>query len=340
MTCMINRAAPFVTTLSVLAFMAWLGLSTRDVGRPDGYGGNPLADSTNAESRSRCGLPVGWRVADPDPRFGLSRAEVEAATRQAADLWEDAAGRRLFTADIPDGLPVRLVYDHRQVRTEERLRAEGIVREEDEILDRETIEISSAWEAHHDALASHLSERTALAEAIADHNQAARAWNDRGGAPDSVMAEMADREQRLRTLEGRLSSAARRLESDERALRVAEAELMTRVAARNERMGHLARTFPPTEVESGAFVDAEFVEASGVSHVRREIRVFRFEDREDLVRVLAHELGHALGLGHVASEGAVMSGRQGAGEPSRAPVSLHEADILALRDLCGGTPPR
>ena len=146
---------------------------------------------------------------------------------------------------------------------------------------------------------------------------------------------MAAAEHRLRSLEDRLSTAALELEAAERALQAEEVALTARIAERNEAMGHLARTFPPSEVESGTYVDAQFSEASGAQHVRREIRVFRFQDREELVRVLAHELGHALGLGHVAAEGAVMSGLQGGGEPSGASLSLHDADVHALRDVCG-----
>jgi len=50
--------------------------------------------------------------------------------------------------------------------------------------------------------------------------------------------------------------------------------------------------------ESGRYREA-FLDSLGETRLLgREIRIFQFEDREDLVRLFAHELGHALGLEH------------------------------------------
>jgi CxxC motif-containing protein (DUF1111 family) len=57
------------------------------------------------------------------------------------------------------------------------------------------------------------------------------------------------------------------------------------------------------------------------------------------VWVLAHELGHALGIGHVDEPGAVMNALLHEGgelEPGRGrPVALAAADRAALVALCG-----
>src|SRR6056297_3679769 len=116
MSLMSTRAAPFVTTLSILAFMVWLALSTGGPSDRDESRAAPGSGTSTAESASPCDAPVGWHLADIDPRFGLSAAEVAEATREAARLWEDAVARSLFIEDTRGGLPVRLVYDHRQVR--------------------------------------------------------------------------------------------------------------------------------------------------------------------------------------------------------------------------------
>jgi hypothetical protein len=337
---MSNRAAPFVTTVAIGGFMAWLALATHAPG-----GGRteaaPLALPAQPASwqRSACTLPVRWRVADVDPRFGVTPAEVEGAVRDAVRLWEERAGRRLFSPDPRGGVPVRLVYDERQARTDDRLRAEELVRRADEDLADESGDISRAWEEHHDALTRHRAAWDALSSEIAEHNQAVRQWNDAGGLPETRAADWVASERRLREAQAALAEAARDLDDHEAVLLAAERHLSDRLAERNDEVERLERAFPAVSVEAGAYLDARDQRVSDV--VYREIRVFRFGDRDDLVRVLAHELGHALGIAHVAAERAVMRGEQGSGAaPGAAPLTLDPADVRALDDRCPEAAPR
>lgn len=78
------------------------------------------------------------------------------------------------------------------------------------------------------------------------------------------------------------------------------------------------------EVEAAAYRTLVVEGHGGPVRIRSEIRVYRFKDGDDLVRILAHEFGHALGLPHVEAQGFVMSASYGPGEgvPSIHPVTL------------------
>ncbi len=204
---MIHRLPAALSLLAVVGFLAWLGLSVRQV--PSGHGTS--GDAPSVVAAPPCAVPVAWRLADVDPRFGVSREWVAGAARDAARVWGSVDGVSLLTEDDDGGLGIRLVYDERQA------------------------------------------------------------------------------------LLG--TSSARRFE---------------------------------------AAVYREVVPGGAAGHDRhfREIRVFAFRDRVDLVRILAHELGHALGLPHTPGDGDVMSAEQDGADPSSRPVHLQPADRRALEALC------
>ena len=85
---------------------------------------------------------------------------------------------------------------------------------------------------------------------------------------------------------------------------------------------------------AGMYREAVHLQAGDVSSVTREIRIYRFDGLDELVSVAAHELGHAVGLGHSTVPGSVMGVEFVQADLSQATPKVQPGDVEALRSLC------
>ncbi|MBI4519568.1 MAG: matrixin family metalloprotease [Gemmatimonadetes bacterium] len=332
------RLAPSVAILSVLGFATWLALNQPVVPESEQMFASPdelaaLQEQTRG-SAVPCEVPLHWRIARVDDPFGLTQAEASEAVRRAAALWEEAVGRTLFTNNATSGFPIRFVYDDRQASAQERRRFEEAYDRTSAGLERRRVELND------------LRERTArmrsqLEQRLRDHqgrtasyNDTVRGWNQRGDASDEVRAQL---RASARTLEaGRLalSEETRQLETLQRRLQDEEESFNRELQQHARRRAAIERAFPGTRVESGGYREAVHTQEGRIVSAEREIRIYRFDGPNDLLLVIAHELGHALGLGHATVPDAVMSEEYRRAATSAAAPRIQPSDLELLRSRC------
>lgn len=268
--------------------------------------------------RGPCATPVEYSIGSIDGRFDVSEAEVAGALREAERIWEEGVGKDVLSLSL-DGLPVNLIYDERQATADKNaaieakidvteMTAEQVKAEFEDLkyrYERESREYDSMVEDHKAALDS--------------YNAQIASWNARGGASHDDYARMTREKKALE--ESQKVLEAKRLEVNRLASEVNELvgaynRLVKNINSNIEVINESA----DKEFEQGEYVQEGF---------DKRINIYEFTGRNDLVRVLLHEFGHALGVDHNENPDSIMYHlNEGEG------LALSAEDIRDLKAVC------
>ncbi len=246
-----------------------------------------------------CGKPINYTIGSFDTKFGISKENFLSSLKEAENIWEKPRGKDLFAYASDGKLAVNLVYDYRQEATNKLKNLGFSVEENRNSYDLLKIRYAELEARYKEAKAIYDSRVAVFEKRKEAYDQEVKYWNTKGGAPKREYA--------------RLQEEGIALEAELNEIKGFQANVNEYVSQTNAFGVVLNRLASSLNLDVGKYNDIttsrgeEFTEGDyRISGGKEEINIYEFSNRAKLVRVLAHEFGHALGLEHVDDQKAIM----------------------------------
>lgn len=241
-----------------------------------------------------CSTPIYYRLGQLDDAFGVTPEVAKEHIKAATDVWQQLTSRSLFIYDERASFTINFMYDERQATTD-------AVETFSEQINRLATAVASFENNVTEREAALRTARTSYEERLARYQT-------------NVTAFEQERAEYIASGERTVRKEAN-LERQRLSLNAEAASLQRAAEALNE-LGQRFNTF----VDEGNAVIQEYNSLVNSFNARfgqrREftqgdfqgdrINIYTFTDYLELQRVLVHEFGHALGIGHVEDETAIM----------------------------------
>lgn len=226
--------------------------------------------------QSPCDSSIAYQLGSIDPRFNLSRDQLQGDINQATDIWSQAYGKKLFIYDPTTKFKVNLVFDERQGLSNQIGSMESNLQSQQQQITPE--------------IAKYQSDVAAFQKRVADLNAQIASWNGRGGAPKDVYDQLVKQQQDLR-------AQADALNAEAKSLNQSTYQFNSQVGSLNQTINAFNNTLVDKPEEGLYDPNAD------------KIDIFFNTNHDELVHTLAHEFGHALGMVHVTDITAIMNAR-------------------------------
>jgi peptidoglycan hydrolase CwlO-like protein len=272
-----------------------------------------------------CDDPISYRIGKVDERFGITREEFAIAVNMAAAMWGKPLAREIFREDAKGNsvVEINLVYDYRQEATDKLKKLNYNIdktKNSYEDLKSSFQNLKSEYEQKKTILDGEFNSYNLR---INIFNKDVEYWNRREGVAENIRRRLEKEKDELGSLRADLQNKQDDLK------RLAET-INSMVIVINEIATNINLDLVNYQ-NTGEALGREFCEGFyEYKNGKQSITIYQFDNDYRLVRVLAHEFGHALRLNHSADPKAVMYRLIQSDT-----IELSPDDIAAVKARCG-----
>lgn len=280
--------------------------------------------STNISASQPCEEPLTYRIGDIDSRFNISTQQVAAIMEEVEELWETASERDLLDYHEEGKVTIDLVYSKEQKRSEEeQLFSNQIETKKEQV---------EATRGEYQRLAERFEHKeNDLKSTVSKYNRLADSYNElaeelQGQEPSTGNID------KLKKLEIQIKKLESDIERKQENLELLRKQTNAKSEQLNNLIKEQSRMIARYNKQFGGvkrFDQGQFIKKGE----NETIKVLQFSNRSELKTVLAHEIGHALGISHVNNPKSVMYHKMR--RQDIFDLELSNEDVIAIKDRCG-----
>jgi hypothetical protein len=255
--------------------------------------------TASVKASKSCQRTITYRLGKVDERFNLSREKFGTAVKMAAAIWGKPFQRDFFREDAKGMMEVNIIYDYRQEAIDKLKKLNYKIdhsRNSYEELKSRLETLKAEYESKRIGVDNDVNDYNTRANAL---NNDIESWNRKVGAPQSVYAQIMKEKDELAAFRENLN--ARQEETKMLTDTINSLVVVINEIALNNNLDLL------DQQNIGNALGREFCEGLyEYRNGRRAITIYQYDNERRLVRVLAHEFGHAIGLDHSKNKESIM----------------------------------